>query len=453
MCGIVGVFNVPNAAELTALGLHTIQTRARDGCGIVSSDGSNLYRKAGPGLVADVFPQRELDLLHGRNTLGHIRYSTVDDNETRDNTQPIKGRMNGCEFALAHNGNITNVSELKAGALKGVTLATSMDTECAVKLLSRETECGVLFDQIDRALSHLEGSYTFGLLMHDRLIAVRDPHDNRPLVWGKLNDGYVIASETSALTGLGVYEHHEMERGAVMIFSGDGVETRQLSFAKGKPRRRCFFEHVYYANPASVVFDVPTATFRVELGKELGRTCPAKRVDKVVAIPDSSTPIGEGFAETDSSSAFDRYAILRNHHTGRTFILKSGLRMAELARKFIYDISRLHGLALALIDDSIVRLNTLRNINEKLREMGVKEIHARIACPPITHPCLYGIDTKTEKELVAAGGASVAEICQKAGVDSLEFLSEESLRDIIGKFADPNDYCYACITGGYWHNE
>lgn len=438
MCGIFGVFNVRKAAELTVIGLHALQHRAHDYAGIVSTDGTHAYRFAGRGVARDVFTKERLDQLHGKMAIGHVRYPTVHDDPTRDNTQPIDGVYCGQSFALAHNGNLINKEELKHG-LPGV--KTDMDSEVPVRMLEQLKSGDVLMD-VARVLSKLKGSFELLIQFPDRLIAVRDPRGNHPLSIGRLEDGYVASSETVALPNVRASLVCDVDPGTMVSITKNGMSTIRYG---ARNLKHCRFEAIYFAHPASRVFDENIGKVRRLLGRMLGALKPVETADVITPIPDSSNFMAMGFAETNGAGAFHP-VIFRSHYVGRTFIAaKQAEREEKVAGKFNFDADEIRGKNVVLVDDSIVRGTTMPKIVRVVRELGAREVHIRIASPPIRWSCKYGINTPTNKELVAHGKCDMH--IPTFGADSLEFLPMNALRSVS---PNPNDFCYSCMTGEYW---
>ncbi len=443
MCGLFALFGIRKAAELTVIGLHGLQHRAIDYAGIVSSDGNYLYRESGPGLARQVFTKEMLDRLHGKSALGHIRYPTVADDPTRDNTQPIMGHYRGVPFALAHNGNLTNVEELRK-LLPNVPFLTSSDSEYILRLLERGTT-GNLEEDLARVLKQLRGSFALVLIFPDRLIAVRDPQGNRPLSLGTINGGGLcLSSETCMFPNLDVRHVADIEPGTLVSITKDGVSA-SVRFAEAD-ERKCRFEGIYFSHPASTVFDENVIRFRMALGAALQEFAPVPGADIVVGIPDSAKAIAMGYAQSKESGEFIE-AIFRSHYVGRTFIAATqAMRDSEVAQKFYFADLEIVGKRIVLVDDSIVRGTTIPNLVRKLRARGALEVHVRIGCPPIMHPCRYGINTPTEAELVSAQ-FSPEELCKRIGADSLAFTPLSVLKELS---APPGSFCYACMDGKYW---
>jgi amidophosphoribosyltransferase len=441
MCAIFGVWNAKKAAELCVIGLHGNQHRAIDYAGIVSSDGSNLYRECGPGLARQAFTKRMIDALHGQVALGHLRYPTVEDDETRDNIQPIVGNYGGVAIAIAHNGNLTNLDELRE-AIPGVKLATSMDTELVLRLLQK-----VCTGNIERDLAtvcaQVKGSYALGILLPDRLIAVRDKSGNRPLSVGGSNGGYFVSSETCAFGNVGATPLFDVLPGTMIVIDKDGIRTAELANPEEK---KCRFEAIYFSHPSSKVFGEGVTTFRLKLGEALERHCPAPGASIVTPIPDSAVFIAQGFARSGRSGAYFP-VIIRNHYVGRTFIAATqAMRDEDVSQKFNFTVEKIAGEKIVIVDDSIVRGTTLPKIVAHLRRYGAREVHVRIGCPPITYSCRYGINTPNRDKLIASK-KTPEEICEWVGADSLAYLPLDVLKILSPK---PESFCYACMTGEYW---
>ncbi len=441
MCGIFGVFNVPKAAELTVIGLHGNQHRAIDYAGVVSSDGTHLYRERGSGLARQVFTKDVLNRLHGKHALGHVRYPTVADDPTRDNVQPVLGSYRGMPFALVHNGNLTNHESLQSRFR--LTCATSMDTEIIVRLC--ETFSGMRFeDALIETVRELRGSFSLGVLTPHRLYAIRDPRGNRPLSVGYLNGGHCISSETCVFPNLDVRAEDEVQPGTMLVIERGTIEVRHFQSAK---QQKCRFEGIYFSHPSSRTFGEQVSRFRYNLGKVLEEVAPIPGgADIVTPVPDSATFIALGYGSSGRSGSFFP-VITRNHYVGRTFIAATQAgRDTEVSQKFNFTPEEVEGKRVVVVDDSIVRGTTSAKLIHTLRSLGAKRVHVRVGSPPIMHPCRYGIDTKTEGELISAN-MSTAEICKKIGADSLEFLPLEVLKKLS---PDASSWCFACMNGEYW---
>lgn len=441
MCGIVGVYGAKKAAELTVIGLHANQHRARDKAGVVSTDGHHMYRERIEGVVRN-FTAEMLDRLHGRAAVGHIRYPTVSDDKTRDNTQPVVGLFAGKPIAIAHNGNLTNVAELQK-LVPQERRSTSMDSEYILRLLEAEDS-----EDIDvalpRVLRQLRGSFELVILMLDRMIAVRDPQGNHPLSIGRDGDGFFVSSESCAFPSLRARYVGDVEPGTYVTMTDFGVHN--VARYASPDKKQCYFEKIYFSHPASRVFGENVARFRIRLGQKLEERCPVEGADLVAGIPDSANFIAMGFAQSGRSGTYFP-AILRSHYVGRTFIAGlQAMRDEEASQKFAFSADEFRGKRIVIVDDSIVRGTTLPKVVDALRFIGAKEVHVRIGSPPITHPCTYGINTPTYDELIAHR-LSPEQIRERVGADSLHFLPIEDLRSLAEK---PEDYCYSCMTGKYW---
>jgi amidophosphoribosyltransferase len=446
MCGVFGVFNVPYAAALTVTGLHGLQHRAHDYAGIASSDGKFLHRRRGKGLARQVFTAEVLSHLPGKAALGHTRYPTseyqdLDDEHTL--VQPIIGRYNGVRFAVAHNGQITNEKALSEHVPKS-SLSTPMDTEYIRRLLEANVSGDIEAD-LARVFSLLKGSYSLGILFPKMLIAVRDPRGSRPLSIGKIGeDGYCISSETCPFPNVDAEHVCDVDPGTMVFITKKGMRT--VRFAEPR-EKKCRFEAIYFAHPASVVFGEQVAQFRMELGRALEKHAPVKGgADLVIPVPDSANFIAMGYGESGRSGAYFPL-IYRSHYVGRTFIAATqAKRDEEVSSKFTFSRELILGKRIVLVDDSIVRGTTLPKIVEKLKKLGAKAIHVRIGSPEIEHPCRYGINLQTYEELISARH-SPTELRRKMKVTSLKFLSLPVLKTLSPR---PRSFCYACQNGKYW---
>jgi amidophosphoribosyltransferase len=441
-CGIFGVFNHQEAANLTYLGLYALQHRGQESCGIVSSDGNSLYSHKSMGLVADVFGNQDIfKQLPGKTAIGHVRYSTTGSSILK-NVQPIMVDYSRGAIAVAHNGNIVNAQlvkdELEAW---GSIFQTTMDTEIIVHLLAMSKE-NSLVDRLTEALSRIEGAYCLLLISETEMVAVRDPNGFRPLCLGKLGDSYVVASESCALDLIEAKLVREIEPGEMILINNDGI-TSHFPFQKVRPTP-CVFEFVYFARPDSYIFGKNVYMVRKELGRQLARENRLE-ADIVIPVPDSGVPAALGFAQ-ESGMQFE-FGLMRNHYVGRTFIEpQQSIRHFGVKIKLnpVKDI--LKGKRVVVIDDSIVRGTTSRKIIKMIRSAGAKEVHFLISSPPTSYPCYYGIDTPTRKELISSSH-SIEEIRKYITADSLAYLSEEGLMNAVGVAKET--YCRACFSGGY----
>lgn len=439
-CAVVGVFGNPDAAKMAYLSLHAMQHRGQEASGISTSNGKSISTIKNRGLVLNVFRQNEIDALPGHMAVGHNRYSTAGADSILD-AQPVFARYDLGEIAIVHNGNLTNAQEVRQQLIKeGAIFQSSMDTENLVHLIARSTK-NRLRDRIEDAVTKITGAFSLVFLSRTKMFACRDPYGFRPLSLGKLNKGWVVASETCAFDLIGAKFVRDVEPGEMLIFE-EGLDPISIRFAPAKSYK-CIFEHIYFARPDSLLFGQSVYGVRKKLGHALARELPVD-ADLVIPVPDSSVPHALGYAE-ESGIPFE-FGIIRNHYVGRTFIEPSQDIRDFKVRKKLNPIKELiAGKKLVVIDDSIVRGTTSRKIVTMLKEAGAKEVHMRIASPPVTGPCYYGIDTPTKEELVA-NKMSVAELNDYTGTDSLAFLSIDALLGCVG--AD-GDYCLACFDGNY----
>lgn len=445
MCGIIGVSGVPEAARLAYLGLYSLQHRGQESAGIVAVDGEGAARShRGMGLVSDVFGEQVLDGLPGDVAIGHTRYSTTG-SSVLANAQPMLARYREGPLALAHNGNLTNAVQLRADLVaKGSIFQTSSDSEVLVHLIAR-SEAREPEDQLLDAFERVEGAYTLVVTIGRTLYAVVDARGFRPLILGRLGLGVVVASETCALDLIGATVIRELEPGEFLRIQEGEVET--LPPLPGRPHRRCVFELVYFSRPDSTIFGRSVDRVRRALGRELAREHPAPGADCVFSVPDSSNAMALGFSEESGMKL--EHALIRNHYVGRTFInpAQAG-RTAKVKIKFNPVREVLEGKKVVVVDDSLVRGTTSRGLVQMIRQAGAREVHFRVASPPITGPCYYGIDTPTKSELIASS-KTVEQIREHLGVDTLGYLSLEGMLRAAGGGGDTSQFCHACFSGQY----
>lgn len=440
-CGLFGIWGHTQAAELTYYGLHAMQHRGQEGAGVVVTDGSHLKTHKGTGLVNDVFNNANFPELSGSAAIGHVRYTSKKD-RGEENVQPhlFRSQING--LAVAHNGNIINASELR-GQLegKGSILQTTSDTEVLAHLIKRNGN-DITQATIADALNEIIGAYAYVLLMEDKMIAALDPSGIRPLSIGKLGEGFVIASETCAFDQIGATYVREVLPGELVTISDDGIQSDR--FAIREQRSMCAMEYVYLSRPDSNVNHVNVHASRKRMGSELAREASAD-ADMVIGVPDSSNSAAIGYAE-ESGLPYEM-GIIKNRYVGRTFIQPSQeLREQGVKLKLAPVRGVVEGKRIVMIDDSIVRGTTCKRIVGMLKEAGAREVHVRIASPPIQHPCDYGVDMSTKNELVAAN-YSVASIGQVIGADSIAYLSESGLENAIVRDKTINQgICTACMS-------
>jgi amidophosphoribosyltransferase len=445
-CGVFAIHGYPEAANLTYLGLYALQHRGQESAGIATSDGRKLHCVRQMGHVADIFTPGVLNELPGDIAIGHTRYSTSGDTVLL-NAQPLSVACNKGQIAVAHNGNITNAAELRRELeSEGSIFQGTSDTEVILHLVARSRErtlAGALRD----ALLQLEGAFSLVFLAEDRIIVARDPHGFRPLAVGRLEQSsgrfsFVFASETCAFDLVGASYEGEVEPGEMVIVGPEGITREHYTPARNSAQ--CVFEHVYFARPDSIVFGLPVAASREKMGRLLARQQPVE-ADVVVPVPDSGVAAAIGYA-AESGIPY-RQALIRNHYVGRTFIEPSQ-EIRDFGVKLKLNPVRhlLEGKRVILVDDSIVRGTTSRKIVRMVRSAGAREVHLRISCPPTVSPCYYGVDTPSERELIASRH-SVEEIRSFVEADSLGYLSLENLTKAVDDAKQR--FCYACYTGEY----
>ena len=446
-CGVFGIFNHPDAAAITALGLHALQHRGQEASGIVTYDGRQFHSERRMGLVGDNFSKAAvLARLKGRMAVGHNRYSTTGDPLIR-NVQPLFADIDTGGFAVAHNGNLTNALTVRRELISsGAICQSTSDTEIILHLLSRSKKRRVVERLVD-AIRQIEGSYALVCLTNDMMIAARDPVGIRPLVIGRLGVSYVVASETCALDMVGAEFLREVENGEVVVITDQGMETHR-PFPK-RPARPCIFEYIYFARPDSVVAGRTVYDIRKQMGVQLAREAPAK-ADVIVPIPDSGVPAAIGFSQ-ESGVPFE-LGIIRNHYVGRTFIEpEQRIRQLGVKLKHSANASVIRGNSIVLVDDSVVRGTTSKKIVQLMYEAGAREVHMRISSPPITHPDFYGIDTPRREDLLAAN-LDLEGMRQFMGADSLAFLSVNGIYRAVGvegRDARSPQFTDHCFTGDY----
>ncbi|MEC7614918.1 MAG: amidophosphoribosyltransferase [Pseudomonadota bacterium] len=446
-CGVFGVYNHPDAAALTALGLHALQHRGQEAAGIVTFDGDKFLSEKHLGLVSDHFSKPSvINRLHGRNSVGHNRYSTTGGTVNR-NIQPLFADLWGGGFAIAHNGNITNALSLRYDLVKnGSIFQSTSDTETILQLVARSNADRTIKRLVD-ALLQIEGAYALVILTNKKLIGARDPFGIRPLVLGSFDGSYILCSETCALDIIGADFVREIEPGEVVIITEDGIESIN-PFSKTE-KRLDLFEYIYFSRPDSVLDGKSVYDCRKSFGNVLAQEFPLE-ADIVVPVPDSGVPAALGFSE-QSKIPFE-LAIIRNHYVGRTFIQpnQSG-RHSSVKLKHNPNKSSVDGKNIILIDDSIVRGTTSVKIVQLMRDAGAKKVHMLIACPPIKFPDFYGIDTPETEQLLAANN-SINQMCSFIGADSLGFLSLDGLYRAMGYEGRDNNnpqFTDHCFTGDY----
>jgi len=442
-CGVFGICHQVEASRQTYLGLYALQHRGQEAAGICSGDDQGLHLHKAQGYVADVFTEAVLDALPGDAAIGHTRYSTTGGN-VASAAHPflIQGRFG--QVALCHNGNLTNTEELRSRLIAdGHTFTSPSDSEVLLALINR-APADTLEDALIAALRQAEGAYSLLILTDDALIAARDPHGFRPLGMGHMGDTHAFSSETCAFDLVGAQYERDVEPGELVIVSRQSGEIRSrfpLPRVQPKP---CVFEHIYFARPDSLVYGKSVMVARREMGRRLALRHPVE-ADLVVPVPDSGVSAALGYSE-QSGIPFD-FGIIRNHYVGRTFIEpKQTIRSFGVKVKLNPVRHLLAGKRVVLVDDSIVRGTTSKKIVQMVREAGAREVHMRIACPPTTHSCFYGIDTPRRQHLIASY-MSLAEITTFVEADTLGYLDLKDLEGCMGD--DGQGFCYACFTGNY----
>jgi amidophosphoribosyltransferase len=448
-CGVFGIYGHEEASALTALGLHALQHRGQEAAGIVSYDGTLFYSHRAHGLVGANFSSKDVIAnLPGFMAVGHNRYATTGGGMLR-NVQPLYGDMDFGGFAVAHNGNLTNAHTLRKDLVKrGSIFQSTSDTEVIVHLVAVSNKKTIEERMID-AVTHIQGGYALVACADDKLIGVRDVFGLRPMVLGRLDQAYILASETCALDIIGADFERDIVPGEMVIIDGTGLKS--FFPFKARPRRSCIFEYIYFARPDSFMDGQSVYDARKNIGAELARESNVNGADIVVPVPDSGVPAAIGYAQ-ESGVPFE-LGIIRNHYVGRTFIEPSHT-IRHLGVKLKHNANRryLEGKSVILVDDSIVRGTTSRKIVEMVRDAGAREVHMRISSPPTAYSCFYGIDTPTTEELLAHTHTP-EQICKAIGADSLAYISLDGLYRAVGEADGRNkkqpQYCDACFTGDY----
>lgn len=445
-CGVFGILSnkKENLGKLVYYGLYALQHRGQESCGIVVNDDGVFSSYKDLGLVSEVFSRDTLShLSEGTMAVGHVRYGTTG-GTIRNNCQPIEVNHQKGKMALAHNGNLSNALELRDKLeLSGAIFHTTSDTETIAYMITRERLTAPSIEEaVSRAMVSLEGAYSLILMSSAKMIAVRDPYGFRPLCYGKMPDGsYVIASESCALTAVGAELIRDLLPGEILVFSEQGIESRREHCGTRK-QKTCIFEYIYFARPDSVIDKVSVSAARIQAGKLLAQTKPA-RADIVIGVPDSGLDAALGFSQI--SGIPYGIGLVKNKYIGRTFISPGQKERLDLVRMKLSPIRPvIQGKRVVLIDDSIVRGTTSKQIVGLLKEAGAKEIHMRISAPPFLHPCYYGTDIDSEENLIASHHGE-EEIASLIGADSLGYLPLDRLHELVGTHA----YCDACFSGNY----
>lgn len=440
-CGVFGIYGHPEASRLTYLGLYALQHRGQESCGIAVSNGEQLLSERAMGYVSEAFDQSRLDRMPGTSAIGHVRYSTAGEVSLRE-CQPFLVTCQHGQIAVCHNGNLPFAGEArKQLEAEGAIFSSTSDTEIVLHGVARSHAASVA-EAIPEVLRYTEGAFSMLFLTPKELIAIRDPRGFRPLALGRLEDAWIIASETCAFDLIDAKYVRDIEPGEMVVINEDGLRSSRPLF--DQPHSMCIFEHVYFARPDSLIFGQSVNRSRHKMGKRLAIEQPAD-VDLVVPVPDSGVPAAIGYS-SESGVPF-RFGLVRNHYIGRTFIEpKQSIRSFGVRIKLNPVRDLIEGKRIVLIDDSIVRGTTSKKIVRMVREAGAREVHVRISCPPTISPCYYGVDTPNKSELIAAN-LSIDGIRDFIEADSLGYLSLEGMLEATG--INPNSACVACWNEKY----
>lgn len=442
-CGVFGIYGSDDAAALAALGLHALQHRGQEACGIVSHDNQRFYAHRALGMVDETFNKADvLTQLKGHIAIAHNRYATTGETWLR-NVQPLHADLDTGGFSIAHNGNLTNALTLREQFVKsGALFQSTSDTEVILHALIRSKAEGI-HNRLAEALKDIEGAYALVCVGGNQLIGVRDPLGIRPLVLGRLGTAHVLTSETCALDIIGASYVRDIEPGEMVVIDGEGLRSH-FPFGR-KSERFCVFEYIYFARPDSAFNGRSVYKARFDIGKALAKQAPCEGAELIVPVPDSGVPAALGFAE--GSGVPFGYGIIRNHYVGRTFIQPTDqIRHLGVKLKHNPNKALIQGKSIVLVDDSIVRGTTSKKIVEMVRQAGAREVHMRIAAPPTKYGCFYGVDTPDSNKLLAHTH-SVQQIADFIGVDSLAYISIDGLYDAIGD--KRAGFCDACFSGDY----
>ena len=442
-CGVYGVYSrEDDVSAMTYLGLYALQHRGQESAGIAITDGAWMDVTRGMGLVNEVFRHQVPHMDNQRIAIGHVRYSTTG-SSLLANTQPLIVNYAGGKISLAHNGNLTNATEIRHRLeQEGTIFQTSIDTEVFVNLIARSRKA-TIEDKIMESLRQIKGAYCLTMMTEEKLIGVRDPQGFRPLCIGRLDNTWILSSESCGLDVVGAEFVRDVEPGEMVVINDEGLKS--YKFAADEKRASCIFEYIYFARPDSVIDGQSVHDARFMMGRVLARESKCKG-DIVISVPDSGTSAATGYA-FESGLPFVE-GLIKNRYIGRTFIQPTQKKRDTAVKLKLNAIrSVVEGKSVIMVDDSIVRGTTSGKIVRMLRNAGAKEVHMCVSSPPIGYPCFYGIDTSVRKELIAAT-KSVPEICEFIGADSLHFLSIEGLKQSVPQ-VNPEDMCYACFNSAY----
>ena len=449
-CGVFGIFSHNEDVALnTYWGLYALQHRGQESTGIVVTDGERMKIKKGMGLVADVFKDGVTDL-QGYAAIGHVRYSTTGASMPY-NIQPLKVYFDGGNLALSHNGNLTNAGQLRANLAKeGAVFNTTVDSEVVLNLIAYSAR-PTIEERVAEAVNQIKGAFAILLMTDNKIIAVRDPYGFRPLVLGKMENGWCVASESCAFDLVGAELVRDVKPGEMIIIDSDNSEPRNMMWAENKPAKpaHCIFEYVYFARNDSIIDNQSVYDARIQMGRELAKETPDIHPDIVISVPDSGTPAAIGYAMEAGVPFLE--GLTKNRYVGRTFIQPTQKQRANAVRLKLNPVrSVVEGKSVVMVDDSIVRGTTSGKIVKLLKEAGAREVHVCISSPPVTDSCYYGIDTSERKELIAAR-CTENEICRYIGADSLHYISMDGMKRAIDKI-DPEGLCCACFSAKYPDN-
>lgn len=446
-CGVFGMYSHSEDVALnTYWGLYALQHRGQESTGIAVTDGRVMKIKKGMGLVADVF-KSGVNELRGFAAIGHVRYSTTGASMPY-NIQPLKAYFDGGNLALSHNGNLTNAGQIRDNLAKeGAIFTTTVDTEVVLALIAYSAHKNIE-DRVAEAVEQIKGAYAFLILTDDKLVAVRDPYGFRPLVLGKMDGGWCVASESCAFDLVGAELVRDVRPGEMIVIESDTAEPRSIMWAKRMPKHtaHCIFEYVYFARNDSIIDGQSVYAARIQMGRELAKETRNIKPDIVISVPDSGTGAAIGYSQESGVPFME--GLTKNRYVGRTFIQPTQKQRANAVRLKLNPVrSVVDGKSVVIVDDSIVRGTTSTKIVKLLKEAGAKEVHVCISSPPVTDSCYYGIDTSERRELIAAH-LPEAEICRYIGADSLHYITMEGMKRAIGAIA-PDGLCCACFNAGY----
>lgn len=446
-CGVFGIFSHSEDVALnTYWGLYALQHRGQESTGIVVTDGQKMKIKKGMGLVADVYKDG-VGELQGFAAIGHVRYSTTGASMPY-NIQPLKVYFDGGNLALSHNGNLTNAGQLRANLAKeGAVFNTTIDSEVVLNLIAYSAR-KTIEERVAEAVNQIKGAFGILIMTDNKIIAVRDPYGFRPLVLGKMENGWCVASESCAFDLVGAELVRDIKPGEMIIIDSDNAEPRSMMWAEKLPEKtaHCIFEYVYFARNDSVIDEQSVYDARIQMGRELAKENPDIHPDIVISVPDSGTPAAIGYAMEAGVPFLE--GLTKNRYVGRTFIQPTQKQRANAVRLKLNPVrSVVTGKSVVMVDDSIVRGTTSGKIVKLLKEAGAREVHVCISSPPVTDSCYYGIDTSERKELIAAR-CTEEEICRYIGADSLHYISMDGMKRAINKI-NPDGLCCACFSADY----